>query len=56
MAKYCQDRGIFIHAIHPPVVHEGSSRLRASVTVSNSDEDLDYCVETLKKGANRLGL
>jgi 8-amino-7-oxononanoate synthase len=56
MAKYCQDRGIFIHAIHPPVVHEGSSRLRASITFSNSDEDLDYCAETLKKGASQLGI
>ena len=56
IAKYCQDQGIFIHAIHPPVVREGSSRLRASVTFSNTYEDLDYCVETIKRGAVQLGI
>ncbi|MBN1782828.1 aminotransferase class I/II-fold pyridoxal phosphate-dependent enzyme [bacterium] len=56
LAKYCQDNGIFIHAIHPPVVTEGSSRLRASITYSNTVEDLDYCVETIKTGARKFGI
>ncbi|MFC1569853.1 aminotransferase class I/II-fold pyridoxal phosphate-dependent enzyme [bacterium] len=56
LARYCQSQGIFIHAIHPPVVPEGTSRLRASITYANTYEDLDYCVETIKSGARQFGI
>jgi len=56
LAKYCQDNGIFIHAIHPPVVTSGSSRLRATVTYANTYDDLKFCVDVIKKGAQKLGI
>lgn len=56
LAKYCQDNGIFIHAIHPPVVAAGTSRLRATVTYSNTYDDLKYCVDVIKRGARNLGI
>jgi 8-amino-7-oxononanoate synthase len=56
LAKYCQDRGVFIHAIHPPVVAAGTSRLRATVTYSNTYDDLKFCVDVIKEGARKLDI
>lgn len=56
LAKYCQDNGIFIHAIHPPVVPPNSSRLRATVTYANTYDDLKYCVDVIKRGARELDI
>ncbi|MCI0394742.1 MAG: aminotransferase class I/II-fold pyridoxal phosphate-dependent enzyme [Chloroflexi bacterium] len=55
LAKYCQDRGIFVQAIVAPVVPEGQARLRATVSANHSLEDLDYCVEALTAGAKEIG-
>lgn len=56
LAKYCQDRGIFVQAIIPPVVPVGSSRLRACVSASHSQADIDYCVDVLIEGGQALGI
>lgn len=55
LAHYCQQRGIFVQAVIAPVVPDGLSRLRATVSASHRIEDLDYCVETLIEGANEIG-
>lgn len=56
LAKYCQDKGVFIHAIHPPVVAPGTSRLRATVTYANTYDDLKFCVDVIKEGAHKLDI
>lgn len=55
LARYCQERGIFVQAVIAPVVPDGQSRLRATVSASHRIEDLDYCVETLVAGAEEIG-
>jgi len=56
MVKFCLENGVFIQAVHPPVVPENTSRLRAIVTSNHTNEDLDYCLEVLKKGARKYNL
>lgn len=55
LAHYCQERGIFVQAVIAPVVPDGLSRLRATVSASHRLEELDYCVETLVAGAREIG-
>ncbi|MFW6067960.1 MAG: aminotransferase class I/II-fold pyridoxal phosphate-dependent enzyme [Chloroflexota bacterium] len=55
LGRYCQERGIFVQAVIAPVVPDGQSRLRATVSASHRIEDLDYCVETLVAGAREIG-
>lgn len=55
LAHHCQQRGIFVQAVIAPVVPDGLSRLRATVSASHRLEDLDYCVETLIEGAHEIG-
>lgn len=56
LAKYAQDRGIFIHAIYYPTVPQGKARLRASVLASHTKEDLAYCVRVLVQGGMEYGI
>ncbi len=53
-AKYCQEHGLFLHAIYPPVVPTGTARLRATVIASHSDEDLENAAAVLIEGARWL--
>src|SRR4030095_957442 len=55
-AKYCQEDGLFIHAIYPPVVPEGAARLRASIMASHIYEDLQWAAGVLEKNARKLGI
>lgn len=55
LARYCQERGIFVQAIVAPVVPSGQARLRATVSASHRTSDLDYCADTLIAGARQLG-
>lgn len=55
LAHHCQEKGIFVQAVIAPVVPDGQSRLRATVSASHRIEDLDYCVETLVAGAKEIG-
>lgn len=56
ISKYCQEQGLFIHGIHPPVVPKGASRLRATVTLNNTMEDLDFCADTIIAGARKFNM
>ena len=56
LAKYCQDRGIFVQAIVAPVVPEGQARLRACVSAAHTMEDIDYCADTIIEGGRALGI
>ena len=55
LAHFCQERGIFVQAIVAPVVPEGSERLRACVCATHTTEDIDYCVDVLIEGAQKIG-
>ena len=55
LARYCQQRGIFVQAVVAPVVPDGLSRLRATVSAAHRLEDLDYCVDILIEGAREIG-
>lgn len=56
LAKYCQDRGIFVQAVVAPVVPEGQARLRACVSAAHCIEDIDYCADTIIEGGRLLGV
>lgn len=56
LAKYCQDRGIFVQAVVSPVVPEGLARLRACVSAAHTIEDLDFCADTMIEGGRMLGI
>jgi len=55
LASYCQQRGIFVQAIVPPVVPEGQARLRATVSAGHTVKDIDHCIEILTAGATEIG-
>jgi 8-amino-7-oxononanoate synthase len=56
LAKYCQDRGIFVQAIVAPVVPAGLARLRAVVAANHTAEDLEHCINVLIEGGQELGI
>ncbi len=57
-SKRVSDRGLFIQAIRPPTVPEGTSRLRVTVTAAHSKEELGKALtsitETLQQSYARL--
>ena len=55
LARYCQNRGVFVQAIPHPVVPKGTARLRTAVSAAHTREDLDFCLEVLRAGAEELG-
>ena len=49
LRNFLMKRKIFIQAIRPPTVPEGTSRLRITVSYKHSKEDIDLLIETLKE-------
>lgn len=47
MARKCQEEGLYIHAVFPPVVPPGKAILRASITADHKKEDLLNAVEKI---------
>jgi 8-amino-7-oxononanoate synthase len=56
LAKYCQDKGIFVQAVVSPVVPTGQERLRACVSASHTLTDIDYCADVIIAGGRELGI
>jgi len=54
LSHYCQQKGIFVQAVFPPVVLKGLCRLRASINSNHSYEDLDYCIDVIHQGAQKF--
>jgi len=52
--KYLLREKIFVPAIRPPTVPEGTCRLRLSVTAAHSDDDIDMILEKLLGPGEKL--
>src|SRR3989344_1823080 len=49
ISKDLMDKGIFVQAIRPPTVPEGTSRLRITLMATHSWDDLKYALETIEE-------
>jgi 8-amino-7-oxononanoate synthase len=45
LSRRLLERGIFVSAIRPPTVPQGSARLRVTVTAAHTEDDLTRCIE-----------
>ncbi|MBI3755047.1 MAG: 8-amino-7-oxononanoate synthase [Deltaproteobacteria bacterium] len=48
ISKDLLDKGVFVQAIRPPTVPEGTSRLRVTLMANHSWDDLKYAIETIE--------
>ena len=48
-AKLLEDEGIFLQAIRPPAVQEGTSRLRLTLSLAHTDQDRETVIRALIK-------
>ncbi|MEM7330692.1 MAG: aminotransferase class I/II-fold pyridoxal phosphate-dependent enzyme [Chloroflexota bacterium] len=56
LARYCQDRGIYVQAVISPVVPEGLARLRCCISAVHIPTDIQFCVDTIIAGGREIGL
>jgi 8-amino-7-oxononanoate synthase len=52
-ASHCQEEGVFIHAVVPPVVEPGKSILRATVMANHDPEDLRRAAQVIGRAIER---
>jgi 8-amino-7-oxononanoate synthase len=55
LARFCHRQGVFVQAIPSPIVPKGQERLRAAVSATHTREELDYCLQVLRDGAEEVG-
>lgn len=56
LARGLLAKGVFVQAMRPPTVPQGSSRLRISLTAAHTEEDLKFALDALLDAATELGL
>ncbi|MCK5802776.1 MAG: 8-amino-7-oxononanoate synthase [Lentisphaeria bacterium] len=56
LSRRLREAGILAIAIRPPTVPEGTARLRLSVTLAHTAEDLDRTAQTLAEAARQEGV
>ncbi len=56
LADHMLTAGVFLLAIRPPTVPEGTSRLRATLMATHTDAQIDTALAALESGARKLGL
>lgn len=49
ISKNLLDKGIFVQAIRPPTVPEGTSRLRITLMANHSLDDLKYSIDSIRQ-------
>lgn len=56
MQEAILEKGLFLQAIRPPTVPEGTSRLRFTVVRGLTQDDMDYTIEALSDAGRKHGL
>ncbi|MDT8316595.1 MAG: 8-amino-7-oxononanoate synthase [bacterium] len=56
MMDLLMDEGVYVLAIRPPSVPEGTSRLRVTVTSEHSQDDLNKAIAAFKKCGKKAGI
>lgn len=56
LAKRLRARGLLATAIRPPTVPEGSARIRLSVTLSHTPDDLEWAAQQIGQAAREMDL
>lgn len=54
LAKALLDRGVYVPAIRPPTVPEGTCRLRFTVTAAHKPGDIDQAIEALRDAVQEV--
>jgi len=54
VADELQKNGIYVKAVRPPTVPEGSARLRFSITRFHQVKDLKKCAQTLSRALQAI--
>lgn len=49
LSRALEERGLYVPAIRPPTVPQGSARLRVSLTAAHSDADVDRLLEAMRE-------
>ncbi len=56
LAEHMLEAGVFLLAIRPPTVPEGTSRLRATLMATHTEAQIDLALDALEGGMKKLGL